>query len=369
MASEFSDSATDQLPNLADALALLGSDTATRYAIFDLLRRLEARQPDPRAFREGVRWPLIASMLQDGIGHEVQLDGGLRIEVHPDSRIERALLLSPNELPHFVWEPQTTRLLSLLAEKASNTIVGGAYIGDQAIFMARAAHARNGRVHAFEPMQRSFEQLQRNIQINGLDNVTVHRLALWDRSDVGVRLDGSLALAYAVEDDGSNHENAIGSLSIDDYVEANSLSSVGLITLDVEGNEEKALLGAKRLTSRPPLDAPNIVFEVHRSYVDWTNGLLNTAIVSGLISQGYEAFAIRDGHGEYLASEVPLEVIPADSVYLDGPPHGFNMLATKDKQLVGRMGLQVVAGVSPKLLYNKDPALHHPVGGWKSPTP
>ena len=368
MASEFSDASTDQVPTLADALALLGRDEGTRYAIFDLLRRMEARQPDPQAFREGVRWPLIASMLLDGVGHEVQLDGGLRIEVHPDSRIERALLLSPDDRPHFVWEPQTTRLLSLLAEKASNTIVGGAYIGDQAIFMARAARAINGRVHAFEPMQRSFEQLQRNIQINGLDNVTVHRLALWDRSDVRMRLDGSLALAYAVEDGGSNRENPIVSLSIDDYVEANSLSSVALITLDVEGNEEKALLGAKQLTSRPSRGAPNIVFEVHRSYVDWTNGLLNTAIVSSLMSEGYETFAIRDGHGEYLAGDVPLEVIPADSVYLDGPPHGFNMLATKDKQLVGRMGLHVVGGVSPKLLYNKDPALHHPIGGWQSPT-
>jgi hypothetical protein len=52
-----------------------------------------------------------------------------------------------------------------------------------------------------------------------------------------------------------------------------------------------------------------------------------------------------------------------DRVYLEGPPHGFNMLATKDRDLVGRLGLRIVENVSPKLLLDKDPALHHPLGG------
>jgi hypothetical protein len=56
----------------------------------------------------------------------------------------------------------------------------------------------------------------------------------------------------------------------------------------------------------------------------------------------------------------PIEIIPVDRVYLEGPPHGFNVLATTDSDLINRYGLRIVEDVSPKLLLHKDPALHHP---------
>jgi hypothetical protein len=57
----------------------------------------------------------------------------------------------------------------------------------------------------------------------------------------------------------------------------------------------------------------------------------------------------------------PIEIIPAHRVYLEGPPHGFNALATPDPSLVKRLGLRIVENVSPKLLLHKDPDLHHPI--------
>jgi hypothetical protein len=103
------------------------------------------------------------------------------------------------------------------------------------------------------------------------------------------------------------------------------------------------------------------VFEIHRNFVDWTGGLEKTTIIEFLRSYGYTVFAIRDFHNNCPMAEHPIEIIPVDRVYLEGPPHGFNVLATRDPNLVERLSMRIVENVSPKLLLHKDPTLHHPI--------
>ncbi|HKR14096.1 MAG TPA: FkbM family methyltransferase [Pyrinomonadaceae bacterium] len=340
---------------LAPALATAGKNDRARNAIFDALRLAEIEAKDQVVFREQVRWPLILALLAEAKTHRVVLHNGLIFDVGADSRIEKALLLSTEQHPDHVWEPQTTRLLAALAKGASNVIVGGAYIGDHVAFIARAIHG-TGRVHAFEPSGHSFDRLLHHVEINNLDNVVAHRLGLWDISDMALQLEGDLALASSVPM--IDPESAFNSLSIDDYAGSENLASVELIMLDTEGGEENALHGARHTIER---DSPNIVFEIHRHFVDWTNGLENTSVVSFLTAQGYDVFAIRDFHNNYPMAGTPIEIVPVQHVYLDGPPHGFNVLATKDRELLDRLQLKVVKDVSPKLLLDKDPALHLPL--------
>lgn len=361
MASEIS---TDN-QILAQALAIAGENEVLRNAIFDLLRQAEAKATNPAQFREQVRWPLILSLLSQVKTHQVVLENGLVFEVYADSRIEQALLLSTEAHPDHVWEPQTTKLLIALAADAAHVIVGGAYIGDQVLPIARSIAARQppGVIHAFEPMEHAFKCLLRNIELNKITNVVPHRLGLWDNTDTALSLDGYLALASSVpvnEVEGEPGE-VVKSVTIDDYVKSQQLASVGLIMLDTEGGEEKALAGASELLSRPQSESPHVVFEVHRSFIDWSDGLENTSIVNLLTSRGYSVFAIRDFHSNYPTAGYPIEIIPVDSVYLEGPHHGFNMLATKQPGLVQRLELRVVKDVSPKLILEKDPALHHPL--------
>ncbi len=346
---------------LAQALAAAGKDPKLRDAIFDALRQAEAESHDPANFREQVRWPLILSLLSEAKTHRVVLENGLIFEVSPDSRIEQALLLSTEAHPDHVWEPQTTKLLTALAAETTTAIVGGAYIGDHVLFLARAigGGTKPGVVHAFEPMQHAFDRLLHNLKINNIQNVVANRLGLWDRSDVVLSMEGHLGLASSKP---KTEENAGGesieSISIDRYVESREISRVGLIMLDTEGGEEKALAGAADTIFK---HGPDIVFEIHRHFVDWSKGLENTSIVQFLQLNGYAVFAIRDFHNNYPMAGRPIEIIPVDRVYLEGPPHGFNVLATPDANLVKRLGLRIVENVSPKLLLHKDPALHHPI--------
>jgi FkbM family methyltransferase len=340
---------------LAQALAVAGKDQKLRNAIFEALRQAELDADDPARFREQVRWPLILSLLSEAKTHSVTLENGLIFEVSPDSRIEQALLLSTEAHPDHVWEPQTTRLLTALAAETSNVIVGGAYIGDHVLFLARAVG--DGVVHAFEPMQRPFDRLLHNLKVNNIQNVVANRMGLWDRGRVTLTVEGHLGLASSKEEDNSGGER-IESISIDEYVESRQIAPVGLIMLDTEGGEEKALTGASETIAR---HAPNIVFEIHRHFVDWSKGLEKTSIVEFLRSRGYSVFAIRDFHNNYRMADHPIEIIPVDRVYLEGPPHGFNALATTDPNLVKRLELRIVENVSPKLLLHKDPALHQPI--------
>ena len=352
---------------LPRSLALAGIDEKLRSEIFEALRRAEIASAQPQQFRVEVRWPIVLSLLQQCGVHRVSMANGLIFEVGPDSRIEQALLLSPSATPDHVWEPQTTRLLMLLAADADHVIVGGAYIGDQALFIARVLADRTppGLVHAFEPMDHSFRRLMDNVKINKLTNVRAHRLGLWDES-THLGLLGHAGLASSLPADEISSGETVDGISIDEYMKSYGSPNVGLIMLDTEGGEDRALAGAADLLGRPPEDAPHIIFEVHRSFVDWTDGLLSISIVKRLVAHGYEVFAIRDLHGNYPMSTQPIEVIPAESVYLEGPTHGFNMLASKDPHIVARLNLRVVRDVSPKLIAHKDPTLHHPIGGFPS---
>jgi FkbM family methyltransferase len=347
---------------IADALAAAGQDEELRRALLDSLRAAQLRAADGREFRERVRWPLIVGLLARAQRHQVHLRDGLTFEVSLDSRIEKALLLSTDQEPDHIWEPQTTRLLCALSEGAGNVIIGGAYIGDHALLIAARLRARGeaGIVHAFEPMSGSYAHLLRNIELNGLKNVRPQQLGLWSDSGGLLSVDGPAALASSHAQKAAPDSEQVRAISIDDYVAAHDLQSVDLIMLDTEGGEEEALRGARTLLGRGK-GIPNIVFEIHRSFVDWSNGLPSTSVIKMLADYGYEVFAIRDFHDNCSMAGRPIELVPAATVYLEGPPHGFNMLATRQSDLVQRLGLRVVNGVSPKLLLDKDPRLHHPL--------
>lgn len=350
--------------DLDRALARAGEDERVRTEVMGALRGAEARAEDPTAFRLEVRWPLTLAMLAKAGTHRMRLANGLVFEVGPDSRIEQAFLLSSEAEPDHVWEPQTTKLVQALAAERHQAIVGGAYIGDHALFLAKALARHGGRVHAFEPMAFALRRLLRNAELSGIDNLAAHRLALWDASGVELRLEGPPALASIYAPPSVDWSETVSSVTIDDYIASERLGSVGIVMLDTEGGEERGLAGASNLLSRPYPEAPDCIFEIHREYVDWSEGLHRTEIIRSLTDQGYVVFAIRDIHGNLPMRDHPIEVIPVDRVYLEGPPHGFNLLATKDPHLLTRLGLRTVTDVSPKLLVDRDPALHHPVGGF-----
>jgi FkbM family methyltransferase len=345
---------------LAKALAAIGADEELREEFLRVLRQAEDRLAR-RDFnvREEVSGP-VTDALHAGVDSvTVQLSNGLVFECPYRSRIARDVALRRVRQPDHIFEPQTTKLLLHLARNARNVLIGGAYAGDHTIMVAREIAPHGGVVHAFEPNPELFAMLLENLNRNGIRNVCANALALWSRSDESLALSGTDAWGRVERTDSGD---ALRSITIDDYGQRAGVASFDVIMLDIEGAEFEALRGASGYLRQAAPSAPNLVYEINRGYVDWTPGLLNTEFVRFLTDLGYTSFGLRDYQDNVALPDVPIELVPLDDVYLEGPPHGFNLLGVKDVALTRDPAFRIVPGVSPKYLQHRDPRFHAPLG-------
>jgi len=343
---------------LTEALHHAGDDEVVRARLVDMCRELDrALDAAGRDARDAVVGPILDAVMRGRVFTRELVDGTV-LEMRYGSKISRDFLLSPEARPDHVWEPQTTRLLLRFAEAARVVVVGGAWVGDQAVPIARRLPP-GGTCHAFEPDRDAFAFLVRNAEHNRLANLVCNPTGLWSR-ETFIRLTGSDAYGSPQE---AASTQGIPAVTLERYALDRGIEHLDLVMLDLEGGEEAALRGAAAWLRRPPGEAPTVVFEIHRHYVDWSAGLDETTVVRWLRELGYEIFAVRDYHSNQPMAGRPVEIIPTREVHLDGPPHGFNMLAVKDAAAVVRDSFfSVVRGVSPKLLRHRDPALHQPLG-------
>jgi FkbM family methyltransferase len=342
------------LTSVEAALGLIGRDEETRARIIAALQDYE-QLPEHRftTVRDDVTGPVVDALHASVETVSKELSNGLRFQFLYRSKIARDFVMSVPSMPDHVWEPQTTKLLLHLSRDAGHVIVGGAYFGDQAILIADALRGR-GVCHCFEPDREQAAMLERNAGLNGLDNVRVDFRALWSDSTSRLSFVGEDAVARTVASD-----EGFATIAIDDYADAAGIR-VDLIMLDLEGSELEVLRGAERQLRR---HGPSVLFEVHRLYVDWTNGLEETEIVRFLASLGYTMFAVRDFQSNHDLAGRVVELVPIETAWLEGPPHGFNIVAVRDPDALAGERFNLTPGVSPKLLLHRDPALHHPTGG------
>ncbi len=347
---------------LTRALRAIGADEAARGALLARLHEVERRLARPDFdVREQVTGPLIDA-LHEGLGPLCKrLSNGIEFHFHYRSKIARDFVMSPEAAPDHVWEPQTTKLLLHLGATARHVVIGGAYSGDQAILLARAMSGHGGVCHCFEPNGDQMAMLKLNAAVNGLTNLVFNQAGLWRSDDDRLVLVGEDSFAHP-ESARPGDPDAFPTVTIDSYGAARGVEAIGLIMLDIEGAELAALQGARRYLAQPAATAPRLIFEVHRHYVDWSNGLENAEIVRFLAGQGYHLFAVRDYQSNVPMRGQPIELIRPEDTYLEGPPHGFNMLAVKDLAELQGPGFRFCAGVSPKLLRHRDPRLHQPCG-------
>jgi FkbM family methyltransferase len=345
-----------------EALARIGETEDWRQAFIRQLIAFEGAIKAPGVdVREELTGPLVDALYDDDQVVRKTLSNGVTFEFLYRSKIARDFVMSQPEAPDHAWEPQTSRILVDLAKGAKNVVIGGAYFGDHAVLIAKEIAAGGGVVHAFEPNTQQRGMLMRNAELNGLSNIRPRPEGLWHDSSTNLKLVGYDSFANAEVAEAG--DDTFKTVTIADYLQAAGVGELDLIVLDIEGAELGALKGAAPFLAAPKGQAPDILFEVHRHYVDWSNGLANTEIVRLLTDNDYTVFALRDFNSNYDLADKPVELIPVDAVYLEGPPHGFNMVAVKDPSVFDGPGYSIVRDVSPKYLRHKDPKLHHPVGG------
>ena len=343
------------LEKLKAALTLIGSNRFALKKLIACLIDIENGDYFSEPTREKITDPLLEAAISCDTVFTKKLNDGLKVEYLYRTKIARDLLLSGENGSDFFWEPQTTKLLKLFGAKLrGDAIVGGAYFGDQALILARKID-KKGTVHCFEPDICQRNQLKKNVNANGIFNIFVNSEALWEKSGISSKLEGFDAYAKVVPD----KEGIIKTISIDEYVSKQNII-IKLIQLDIEGSEFNALKGAISTIKR---DQPILIFEIHYEYMNWDDGINNTKICKLLSELGYTLYGIRDAHFHATMEKNPVELITFSSIYLEGPPHGFNVLALPQDFSLPK-GVKLVNGVSPKLLLHKDPKYHHPSDGF-----
>ncbi|MCL4365000.1 MAG: FkbM family methyltransferase [Candidatus Marsarchaeota archaeon] len=122
-------------------------------------------------------------------------------------------------------------------------IDAGGYKGTFAVYAAKAV-GESGRVIVFEPDSENYKMLQKNIELNGLINVTLIHKALWGETDRLLFNDKHTAGSSFFG--GSFNTREIDAVSLDEELKKLAVTRVDFIKMDIEGSEIQALNGAKR---------------------------------------------------------------------------------------------------------------------------
>lgn len=157
----------------------------------------------------------------------------------------------------------------------------GAGVGDFALLAAKASPS--GCVLAFEPSEDAFALLEENLQLNGVTNVVSFREALGaPGEDLGITAGPSTARSRTVAvAEGRSAVRPVPTVSLEDALDRLGTPTCDLVKLDVEGAEERILLGARPDTLRR---VRHFVLEVHEERGSGRGDLL-AGLFAGL---GYE---------------------------------------------------------------------------------
>lgn len=313
--------------------------------------------------RTKVLYPLLDEIFCEEDILEIQLNNGLTINYPYRSNIAKEILLREKNISSHAWEPMTSLCVELaVAYKPGNVLIGGAYFGDQALIAANTLNnmkREDYKVICVEPNELQRQQLLSNTAKNNLDNYIVPTgKVLWDLSGEKFSLEDSDS--HAAIQKGLNA--SLESITIEQLAQEMGIGSFSLLQLDIEGSEEKALLGARKFLSMGQTEAPIVITEIHSKYTDWSKGIEKSSLVELLLQHEYKVYGLRDAQSNWeLALEKP-ELVPLDKIYLEGPPHGFNLIAAKDESFFSNSRFTFVDKVaSPKYLRHRNPEFHMPM--------
>ena len=261
--------------------------TRQRDAVVDHARRVLSEHV-PMSLRRFIRRRRLA-FWEFQIGKQKNLEfrvqPGVRMELYLDSRLSRLIYCGGYE-----WRER--KFLNAFLRQGDIFVDVGANIG---LFTLIAADrvGNNGHVYAFEPCLETYQRLARNVQLNGLTNVSLHQLALSDsvcQHRMKTSLDGydawnSLGQPIA----GSSFASQIvDSVRWDDFALDHGLvGGVAIMKIDVEGWETRVLSGGAEVLSRT--DAPVLQVEFTEE-ASRSAGSSCARLYETLHALGYEMF-------------------------------------------------------------------------------
>lgn len=141
-------------------------------------------------------------------------------------------------------DTNTTRGYTLhYSPKPGDTIVDvGAFPGAFTIYAAKKV-GNSGQVIAVEPHPDNFSKLKKNINMNGLENVTLVNRAAWNRSEEVDMYSSSLTANLYNRFQDTDEAVSVPAQRLDDILADANVDRVDYINTDIKGAEIEALQG------------------------------------------------------------------------------------------------------------------------------
>lgn len=219
----------------------------------------------------------------DGFETIAAYDRDMRIQVNTGSFIEWKVFFLGS------YEAHIRELISRYFPTGGTFVDVGANVGIHALAAAKLA-GKDGKVIAIEPVPEIRSRLQRNIQLNGLQNVI---FMPWVISNApGTVSFYKPGRSLANQGAGSMYKSRIGGEEI--KVEAKTLdevlageSRVDFIKIDTEGNDGKVILGGAEIIKK---HRPAILFEYAGG---WSVSGVRPAEVVDLLAPTHDLFSVE----------------------------------------------------------------------------
>lgn len=160
-----------------------------------------------------------------------------------------------------VYEPIEAYLFVRLLRPGCVVFDVGANVG-QYTLLASSAVGEAGAVHSFEPVPRNFDRLKSHVELNGLRNAHLNRVAAWREST-----ELCFGRPSSEANDGSYTIGAAGeirarAIRLDEYAVENKIDRLDVVKMDIEGAELGAIEGMIGLLER---HRPLVLMEINRS--------------------------------------------------------------------------------------------------------
>lgn len=226
--------------------------------------------------------------------------------------------VAPVEVLNFLdYESADSAMIMHLISPTDSIVDIGANMGWYSINIAKANPAC--KVHAFEPIPKTYDFLERNIKLNGVQNIQAHHFGLSsERKDLTFYFypEGSGNASSANLSERTDSELITCHVErLDDFVKEIGLK-VDFIKCDVEGAELFAFQGAKETLKR---DKPIVFTEMLRKWAAKFNYHPNE-IIALFVAIGYRCFYV-DGLGLKELSEMTNDTIETNFFFMHPEKH------------------------------------------------
>ena len=180
--------------------------------------------------------------------------------------------ISAHILEHEVWEAPNTKIVKKTVKPGMTVIDIGANLGYYALLEAKRV-GPTGRVYAIEPVERNYNVLLKNIELNRAKNIIPFEFAVGAEKGVKTMQLSKLSNLGTILSDIPHsdffhrytRDNAAGEMecevvTVDDFVREQGIDRVDLIRMDIEGYEVEAFKGMWETIER---FKPMIFMETH----------------------------------------------------------------------------------------------------------